>query len=207
MANVKADLSGLDNMLKKLKSNKSVKIGILGSDAKQQHDGKSGLTNAELGAVHEHGKTIQIPAHTISVYRSINTQGDFKYRGRFRKKKLKSTNWQEEHHVDAYSITIPRRSFLYDPLMEKLGDLIKSRKKEAWRAYFVKNKPEDFLGLIGSSGLAIVRQAFTMGFPGWQPLTASTVRYKQRMGYSPNTLVTTGQGGLSSSISFEVVDK
>lgn len=207
MANVKADLSGLDNMLKKLKSNKTVKIGIIGSDAKQQHDSKSGLTNAELGAVHEYGKTIQIPAHTVSIYRSINIQGDFKYGGRFRKKKLKSTNWQEEHHVDAYSITIPRRSFLYDPLMEKLGDLIKSKKKEAWKAYFVKNSPESFLTMIGSTGVAIVEQVFSTGFIGWQPLTASTVRYKQRMGYSPNTLVTTGQGGLSSSISFKVVDR
>lgn len=207
MANVKADLSGLQRMLKKLKSNKTVKIGIIGSDAKQQHDSKSGLTNAELGAVHEYGETIQIPAHTVSIYRSINTQGDFKYGGRFRKKKLKSTNWQEEHHVDAYSITIPRRSFLYDPLMERLGELVKSKKKELWKAYFEKNKPEDFLTLIGSTGVHIIEGVFSSGFKRWEPLTASTVRYKQRMGYSPNTLVTTGQGGLSSSISFKVVDR
>lgn len=196
MANVKADLSGLESMLKKLKSNKSVKIGILGSDAKQQHDSKSGLTNAELGTVHEFGAKINHPGGT-----------PYKIIGEGKALFVKKSEGAGLPVTKPHTITIPRRSFLYDPLMEKLGDLIKSRKKEAWKAYFVKNKPEDFLALIGSRGLAIVRQAFTMGFPGWQPLTASTVRQKQRMGYSPNTLVTTGQGGLSSSVSFEVVDK
>jgi hypothetical protein len=159
MANsVKADLSGLERMLKRLKSDKSVKIGIISPAAKEQHDSKSGLTNAEIGTFHEYGTR-----------------------------------------------KMPRRSFLYDPLMERLGELVKSKKKELWKAYFEKNTPEDFLTLIGSTGVLIVEDAFTNGFKGWQPLTARTVRYKERMGYSPNTLITTGHGGLSHSISFEVV--
>ena len=55
MANVKADLSGLEGLLKNLKDEYSVKIGIIGSDAKQQHDNKSGLTNADIGTFHEFG--------------------------------------------------------------------------------------------------------------------------------------------------------
>ena len=56
MANsVKADLSGLERMLKRLKSDKSVKIGIISPAAKEQHDSKSGLTNAEIGTFHEYG--------------------------------------------------------------------------------------------------------------------------------------------------------
>ena len=61
--------------------------------------------------------------------------------------------------------------------------------------------------MIGSTGVAIVEQVFSTGFIGWQSLTAATKRAKQAKGYSPNTLVTTGQGGLSSSISFKVEKK
>lgn len=55
MANVKADLSGLEGLLRGLKDEYSVKIGIIGSDAKQQHDSESGLTNADIGTFHEFG--------------------------------------------------------------------------------------------------------------------------------------------------------
>ena len=56
MANsVKADLSGLESLVKGLKDEYSVKIGIIGSNAKQQHDSKSGLTNADIGTFHEFG--------------------------------------------------------------------------------------------------------------------------------------------------------
>lgn len=55
MANVKADLSGLEGIVKGLKDEYSVKVGIIGSKAHTQHDGESGLTNAELGVFHEFG--------------------------------------------------------------------------------------------------------------------------------------------------------
>ena len=54
-ANVKADMSGIESLIKGLKDSYSVKIGIIGSKAKGEHDSKSGLTNAEIGTFHEFG--------------------------------------------------------------------------------------------------------------------------------------------------------
>lgn len=52
---VNANLDGLEKLLKSLKSDYVVRVGILGKDGKGKHDKKSGLTNAELGAIHEFG--------------------------------------------------------------------------------------------------------------------------------------------------------
>lgn len=54
------ELKGLDRLLKALKDSSKpyIRVGILGSDATTAHtdeDGKSGLTNAEIGAIHEFG--------------------------------------------------------------------------------------------------------------------------------------------------------
>ena len=49
---VTADLEGLNKLLKNLKSEYFVRIGIIGSSAGQTHR-NSDLTNAKLGAIHE----------------------------------------------------------------------------------------------------------------------------------------------------------
>lgn len=55
MAQVKADLTELNNLIKMLKKDYTVRIGIIDDEAKKQHDEKSGITNAELGTFHEFG--------------------------------------------------------------------------------------------------------------------------------------------------------
>lgn len=52
---IKFDTSGLDDLLKSLKTDKVVRIGIIGSKAHAAH--KGGMTNAELGAIHEFGSS------------------------------------------------------------------------------------------------------------------------------------------------------
>lgn len=199
-----ANIDGLNDLIKSLKKNDyKVRIGIIGSKASAEHEG-SHITNAKLGSVHEFGGDIKIPAHKISVYRSINSKGEFKYDGRFRKKNLKSTNWQEDYDVEAYSINIPARSFLRQPLEEKLGEEITKLKKKIFEGVFVKNKPREIFKEIGSKALAIVHDAFdSNGFNQWKELAPSTKSYKARKHLSPQTLV--GRGQLKNSISFKVI--
>lgn len=46
------DLGPLTSMRKKLAIGYAARVGILGGDATEQHDGDSGLTNAEIGLIH-----------------------------------------------------------------------------------------------------------------------------------------------------------
>lgn len=56
MANVKADLTELNRLMKMLKTNYTVRVGIIGNKATAEHN-DDGLTNAELGTFHEFGGT------------------------------------------------------------------------------------------------------------------------------------------------------
>ena len=50
-----------------------------------------------------------MPAHDVSVYRSLNADGDFNQQGRFVKKT--NSNFETRHHVKAYKISRPPRPF------------------------------------------------------------------------------------------------
>ncbi len=54
---VKSNFDELNKLIKCLKDEKFVRIGILGSKASAQHDSDSGKTNAEIGGYHEFGGT------------------------------------------------------------------------------------------------------------------------------------------------------
>ncbi len=70
---------------------------------------------------------------------------------------------------------IPARSFLFQPLSEKLS--LTDWRKEAWKDYFIKFKPEDFYKYLTTITLKIVEGAFeTGGYGKWKPLTAATLR-------------------------------
>ena len=56
MAKVKADLTELNRIMKMLKENYTLRVGIIGSTATAEHN-DDGLTNAELGTFHEFGGT------------------------------------------------------------------------------------------------------------------------------------------------------
>lgn len=208
MANVKGNTDNLNKILKSIKKDCKLRVGIVGSTAKAQHKDSS-LTNAELGAVHEFGADIDIPAHNISVYRSITKDGYFRFGGQFQKKNKKTTNWQEDYHISEQTINIPRRSFLEDPLKKGFNfkkDDMKPLKKSAWENVFVKNSPEKFFNDLGEKALDIIRASWGAGGnPKWQSLTASTKRQKAKKGLSPNTLV--GSGELMNTISFKVIKK
>lgn len=56
MPSIRYDLTKLSNFVKQYNENKRiVRIGIMGQKASKVHDSITGLTNAEIGTVHEYG--------------------------------------------------------------------------------------------------------------------------------------------------------
>lgn len=73
---IRADLSGLESLLKGLGGDYYARIGILGSDAGEIHDTESGLTNSEIGLINEFGsESNNIPARSF-LRMPLETQQD-----------------------------------------------------------------------------------------------------------------------------------
>lgn len=64
MAKVQGNLDGLNKLTKLLKDDYTLRVGILGSRARSQHDSESRVTNAELGVFHEFG-TVKMPQRSF----------------------------------------------------------------------------------------------------------------------------------------------
>lgn len=169
MAKVDANIDELNKLMRMLKKDYIVRIGILGDKASAQHDSKSGLTNAELGEIHEFGANIKHPGGTP--YKILeNGKSIF----------VKKSEGEGLPVTKPHSITIPRRSFLEEPLKEKLWAEIKKEQKVIWKQLFVKNAPDEFYKNLMSTALKIVRGAFKSGGYGqWKSLTAASKRRKR----------------------------
>lgn len=163
---VKANIDELNKLIRVLKKEKKVRIGILGEDAVKEHDSKSGLTNAKLGAVHEFGANIKHPGGTP--YKILaNGKAQF----------VKKSEGEGLPVTQPHKIHIPRRSFLLDPLQEKLPNEIKQLRKYIFKQFFDKKAPDDFYRKLLEISLKIVKGAFDSGGYGqWKSLTAATKR-------------------------------
>lgn len=190
---VNANIDGLNAIMRCLKEDWTVRIGILGSKATAQHDSKSGLTNAKLGAVHEFGADISHPGGTP--YKIVDGKARF----------VKKSEGEGLPVTKAHNITIPQRSFLQMPLEKELPAIIKKKRKVIFTQIFDKKEPKKFFMDLASDALFIVQTAFSEGRPEWRSLTAATKRRKAAQNLSPNTLV--GEGTLSSSITTKVFKK
>lgn len=184
----------------------SIKVGIIGEKAKETSEGTN-LTNAELGAIHEFGATINV----------TNKMRNYLH---FKGLHLNS---------DTLDIHIPTRSFLRMPLMSSEGkrkiinnvkkalnknDAFGLNIKEAGNNYntvaYDKDKDSEVLtymltgvaNAIGISAVERVMDAFeTSGFGKWAPISEFTK--KNRQGDKDNPpLNDTGQ--LRNSISYKV---
>ena len=54
---IKFDMSNLNDLIKSLNDNYTLRVGIIGSKAKANHEKGESLTNAELGTFHEFGSS------------------------------------------------------------------------------------------------------------------------------------------------------
>lgn len=186
----------LDNLIKDLGRNVSIKVGIIGDKATQIHKGTK-LTNAELGTIHEFGATITV---TDKMRNYLHSQGIH----------LKK---------DTTTIEIPSRSFLRDSILSSEGKA--AIRKEVMSKEYIKesisndrelNKlawSKDNYSLMEAIGYAIaiaahdrVMGAFeTEGFGNWPPTTPAS---KQMRKYNKNEPTLVDTGDLERSITYEV---
>jgi len=187
----KQTIKALVNLMKDLDQKYSIKVGIIGEDASEKHIG-TGLTNAELGAIHEFGATIQV---TDKMRNYLHYHGIH----------LKS---------DTNSVVIPTRSFLRMPLlspefkeylMQKIG-LTDDRELNLDIAILKMQKEpkimEKIANWVGAEALYRVQMAFTTsGFGKWAQISQYTAKHRKGSSSNP-PLDDTGE--LKDSITVEV---
>lgn len=187
----KQTIKALVNLMKDLDQKYSIKVGIIGEDASEKHTG-TGLTNAELGAVHEFGATIQV---TDKMRNYLHYHGIH----------LKS---------DTNNVVIPTRSFLRMPLlspefkeylMQKIG-LTDDRELNLDTAILKMQKEpkimERIANWVGAEALYRVQMAFTTsGFGKWALISQYTAKHRKGSASNP-PLDDTGE--LKDSITVEV---
>lgn len=84
------------------------------------------------------------------------------------------------HEFGAPEISLPRRSFLLDPLTIKGKELTKKTEQIIDRYIDEENGIETILELVGIYGESVVQEAFeTGGFGAWQPITEATSKRKK----------------------------
>lgn len=178
----------LNNLMKDLGRNISIRVGIIGSEAYKQHPDTE-LTMAELGAIHEFGATINP---------TDNLKGYFWHR------------WGI--HKSNKPINIPARSFLRMPLLGKEGkrELNKAVNEQlSTDREFNKAVGEvdstlltDVANVLGLAALKRVQEAFeTSGFGQWKAVSEFTMQNRKGAADNPPLNDT---GDLRESITFEV---
>lgn len=200
----KETIQALVNLMEDIGEKYSIRVGIIGDDAYEKHP-HSDLTNAELGAIHEFGATINVTdkmrafLHTIGIH-------------------LKK---------DTTTVVIPTRSFLRMPLLNgdfkdylltKIGiadidslgkdqegkQLVREHNLEQAQNA-LKNNPQimkKIANFVAAEALAQVQNAFESGgFGKWAPI--SEITKKNRKGDKDNPPLD-DTGDLKDSISVEV---
>lgn len=112
---------------------------------------------------------------------------------------------------------MPKRSFLLEPLQEKLNlttDENKYLRKELFKRYFDDKTPEKFYKALGTKALQVVDQAFmTNGFGRWTPLSKDYLKRKinsvkskkAREKYAGSNKILVRSGDLSRTISMKII--
>jgi hypothetical protein len=90
-----------------------------------------GTAVAQIAAINEYGGTATVPAHDVTINRSIKANGEFNKGGKF--VKAEKANFSTMHHVDEYTITTPPRPFFRGMIQQHkhewpvdLGNIIKA---------------------------------------------------------------------------------
>lgn len=157
----------LTELTRKLSDNALLKVGFM--EGANYEDGNP---VAYIAAIQEFGGTANIPAHDVTINRSINEKtGEFNKNGRF--VKADKANFQTKHRVEAYSITIPPR-----PYFRRMIDL----GKEHWGKDMAKTikatdyEPQKAMELIGEQMIGELRESIKANV--YHPLAKSTIAQK-----------------------------
>ena len=156
----------LNNLMKDLGQNISIRVGIIGDKAYQKHP-HTDLTMAELGAIHEFGATINV---------TDRMRGWFWYNAKV--------------HKSNRPVIIPTRSFLRMPLLSGEG---KRELNKVINEYLSKDRELNLLEavkntkmlrliaeLVAIKALQRVQEAFqTSGFGKWASISAFTQMFRK----------------------------
>ena len=167
-----------------------VTVGIQGAEAQKTHEG--GLTNVQLGNVHEYGATIQHPGGTPYLRGPTAGPGQ----ARFISKATADGLPRAVPVTKAHEITIPERSFMratLDANRSKYADLITRLLDRVVRG---KLTTDQLLGLLGARVVADIKRRIRSRIS--PALKASTIRRKG----SSTPLIDTG--GLVNAITWAV---
>lgn len=176
----KVNFNRLSKVIEEFDKKYSIKVGIIGDTAYQQHE-HTDLTNADLGAIHEYGATLN--DGTIIPTRSF----------------LRMPLLSSEARRAIIKEVIKNNEGVAELVKKPTGDEADTAYREAVKKVV---NPEQIANQIAIAALSRVQEAFkTDGFGNWKPTTEYS--RKRRHGDANNpTLVDTGQ--LRDSISFEV---
>ena len=176
----KVNFNRLNKVIEEFDKKYSIRVGIIGDVAYQKHE-HTDLTNADLGAIHEFGATLEngtvIPTRSFLRMPLLSSEG--------RRAIIKEV--------------IKNNEAVAELVKKPTDDEYDTAYKEAIKKIV---NPEQIANQIALSALSRVQEAFTNdGFGNWKPTTEAS--RKQRFGSPDNpTLVDTGQ--LRDSITFEV---
>lgn len=192
------DLKKLDEWIKAMDRRISIRVGIIGKEAGETYPGTN-LTNAELGAVHEFGATINHPGGTP--YR-IKKDGMAQFVSKDKGKDLPKTK--------PHTITIPARSFLREPIMGKDGkkeilNVVKNQISDSIKATELESNTankiiDETTHLIAETALLKVQKAFY----GDEIKPPTTPKSKQMRKYNPDNPTLMDKGDLLRSITYEI---
>lgn len=176
----KVNFNRLSRVIEEFDKKYSIKVGIIGDTAYQKHE-HTDLTNADLGAIHEYGATLN--DGTIIPTRSF----------------LRMPLLSSEARRAIIKEVIKNNEGVAELVKKPTGDEADTAYREAVKKIV---NPEQIANQIAIAAVSRVQESFkTDGFGNWKPTTEAS--RKQRYGDPNNpTLVDTGQ--LRDSISFEV---
>lgn len=205
-------LNNINHLMQIMGQKYSIKVGIIGEKAYEKHEGTD-LTNAQLGATHEFGATINHPGGQPYYINDKTGQAVFISKTSALGKKLIERGQVTKPHT----IILPTRSFLRATLLSPEGkkellDSINfndtlggySAERQLWmQIRDGKFTLKDIAETIGSTALQMVKQAFEEeGKPiKWTPITQYTRKHRIN---SPESGILQDGGDLLDSISVEV---
>lgn len=178
-----------DDVLKRIQSLKGIDVLIGIPEDKSRADG-DGITNSQLGYLQATGATIKIPAHEVTINRSINADGSLRRGGRFTK--ASKANFSTTHHVGEQIVTLPPRQFLGPGIEKSEKDTIPLMRSAAEQA--LNGNTAGAIAELNRAGQLAADAARTIIGDGTElePLAPSTRRQRIAKGQDTKPLYVTG---------------
>lgn len=203
-------LKNLKDLMKETGRKFSIRVGIIGDKAYEKHP-DTDLTNAQLGAVHEFGASINInhPGGQPYIFLENGQTRFVSKSSEAGQKAIKAGRITKPHQIQ---INMPERSFLRMPILGPDGkkEIMKNTKniignnltKSDLNNKLLNKFVEETVHAVAETAYLRVLNAFeTNGYGNWKPTSQIA---KQHRKYNPNNPTLVDEGTLKKSISYEI---